>query len=73
MHAAIVDVDVVVRGFPVTIPRSTAGRLIHGLHPAGASDVPHLELIELHSPSPFNPFGIKGVGEGSAIASGVSN
>jgi aerobic carbon-monoxide dehydrogenase large subunit len=33
-----------------------------------ASDVPHLELIHLHSPSPLNPFGVKGVGEGSAIA-----
>ena len=33
-----------------------------------ASDVPHLELIHQHSPSPLNPFGVKGVGEGSAIA-----
>jgi carbon-monoxide dehydrogenase large subunit len=34
----------------------------------GASDVPHLELIHMHSPSPLNPLGVKGVGEGSAIA-----
>ncbi len=34
----------------------------------GASDMPHLELIHLHSPSPLNPLGVKGVGEGSAIA-----
>lgn len=34
----------------------------------GASDVPHIELKHLHSPSPLNPFGVKGVGEGSAIA-----
>ena len=34
----------------------------------GASDVPHLELKHLHFPSPLNPFGVKGVGEGSAIA-----
>ncbi len=33
-----------------------------------ASDVPHLDLIHLHHPSPLNPFGVKGVGEGSAIA-----
>jgi carbon-monoxide dehydrogenase large subunit len=34
----------------------------------GASDVPHLEIIHLHYPSPLNPFGVKGIGEGSAIA-----
>lgn len=34
----------------------------------GASDVPNFELIHLHSPSPLNPLGVKGVGEGSAIA-----
>src|SRR6185437_5757144 len=33
-----------------------------------ASDIPHLDLIHLHHPSPLNPFGVKGVGEGSAIA-----
>ena len=33
-----------------------------------ASDVPHMELIHQHSPSPLNPLGVKGVGEGSAIA-----
>ena len=33
-----------------------------------AADMPHLELIHQHSPSPLNPFGVKGVGEGSAIA-----
>lgn len=33
-----------------------------------ASDVPHLDLIHLHHPSPLNPLGVKGVGEGSAIA-----
>ena len=34
----------------------------------GASDVPHMELKHLHFPSLLNPFGVKGVGEGSAIA-----
>jgi CO/xanthine dehydrogenase Mo-binding subunit len=34
----------------------------------GASDVPHLDLIHMHFPSPLNPLGVKGVGEGSAIA-----
>jgi carbon-monoxide dehydrogenase large subunit len=33
-----------------------------------ASDIPHIEVIHLHSPSPLNPLGVKGVGEGSAIA-----
>jgi aerobic carbon-monoxide dehydrogenase large subunit len=33
-----------------------------------ASDVPHLDLIHLQHPSPLNPLGVKGVGEGSAIA-----
>ena len=34
----------------------------------GASDVPHVDLIHMHFPSPLNPLGVKGVGEGSAIA-----
>jgi carbon-monoxide dehydrogenase large subunit len=33
-----------------------------------ASDAPHVELIHQHSPSPLNPLGVKGVGEGSAIS-----
>ena len=33
-----------------------------------ASDMPHLDLIHMHSPSPLNPLGVKGVGEGSAIS-----
>lgn len=33
-----------------------------------ASDMPHVELIHQHSPSPLNPLGVKGVGEGSAIS-----
>lgn len=33
-----------------------------------ASDVPHLDLIHMHFPSTLNPLGVKGVGEGSAIA-----
>jgi carbon-monoxide dehydrogenase large subunit len=33
-----------------------------------ASDVPYLDLIHMHFPSPLNPLGVKGVGEGSAIA-----
>jgi aerobic carbon-monoxide dehydrogenase large subunit len=34
----------------------------------GAREVPRLDIIHLHSPSPLNPLGVKGVGEGSAIA-----
>jgi carbon-monoxide dehydrogenase large subunit len=43
------------------------GSFMDYLMPA-AADLPHLDLIHLHSPSPLNPFGVKGVGEGSAIA-----
>ena len=37
-----------------------------------ASDVPHVEVIHQHSPSPLNPLGVKGVGEGSAISPPVA-
>ncbi len=33
-----------------------------------ASDVPAIQIIHLHSPSPLNPLGVKGVGEGGAVA-----
>jgi carbon-monoxide dehydrogenase large subunit len=33
-----------------------------------ASDSPGIELLHQESPSPLNPFGVKGVGEGGAIA-----
>ena len=33
-----------------------------------ASDIPQVELIHQHSPSPLNPLSVKGVGEGSAIS-----
>jgi carbon-monoxide dehydrogenase large subunit len=33
-----------------------------------ACDLPPIELIHQHSPSPLNPFGVKGVGEGGPIA-----
>ena len=29
--------------------------------------MPETQLIHLHSPSPLNPLGVKGVGEGGAI------
>jgi len=44
-----------------------AGSFMDYLCP-GASDVPHVDLIHMHFPSPLNPLGVKGVGEGSAIA-----
>ena len=37
-----------------------------------ASDVPSLQLVHQHSPSPLNPLGVKGVGEGGAIAPPVA-
>ncbi len=33
-----------------------------------AADVPRVALAHQHSPSPLNPFGVKGVGEGGPIA-----
>lgn len=33
-----------------------------------ASEMPRLQLAHQHSPSPLNPFGVKGVGEGGPIA-----
>jgi aerobic carbon-monoxide dehydrogenase large subunit len=33
-----------------------------------ASDLPNMQLIHQHTPSPLNPFGVKGVGEGGPIA-----
>ncbi len=33
-----------------------------------ATDVPDLMMIHQHSPSPLNPLGVKGVGEGGAVA-----
>ncbi len=33
-----------------------------------AADLPRIALIHQHSPSPRNPFGVKGVGEGGPIA-----
>ena len=34
-----------------------------------ATDVPHVDLVHLETPSPLNPLGIKGAGEGGTIAS----
>jgi aerobic carbon-monoxide dehydrogenase large subunit len=33
-----------------------------------AGDVPRMALVHQHSPSPLNPLGVKGVGEGGAVA-----
>ncbi|MBO0738303.1 MAG: xanthine dehydrogenase family protein [Alphaproteobacteria bacterium] len=33
-----------------------------------ASDIPDIAMAHLHSPSPLNPLGVKGVGEGGAVA-----
>jgi carbon-monoxide dehydrogenase large subunit len=33
-----------------------------------AGDMPQIELIHMNAPSPLNPLGVKGVGEGGAIA-----
>ena len=44
-----------------------AGSLMDYMIPT-ACDIPHIELIHQHSPSPLNPLGVKGVGEGGPIA-----
>jgi carbon-monoxide dehydrogenase large subunit len=33
-----------------------------------AGDIPDIRIVHLHSPSPLNPLGVKGVGEGGAVA-----
>jgi carbon-monoxide dehydrogenase large subunit len=33
-----------------------------------AADIPSMQIIHQHSPSTLNPFGVKGVGEGGAVA-----
>jgi aerobic carbon-monoxide dehydrogenase large subunit len=43
------------------------GSLMDYLLPT-ASDIPDIKMIHQHSPSPLNPLGVKGVGEGGAVA-----
>jgi carbon-monoxide dehydrogenase large subunit len=33
-----------------------------------AAEMPRIRLLHQHSPSPLNPYGVKGVGEGGPIA-----
>ncbi len=33
-----------------------------------AGDIPAMQIVHQHSPSPLNPLGVKGVGEGGAVA-----
>jgi carbon-monoxide dehydrogenase large subunit len=33
-----------------------------------AGEVPAMRIVHQHSPSPLNPLGVKGVGEGGAVA-----
>jgi CO/xanthine dehydrogenase Mo-binding subunit len=37
-----------------------------------ATDVPGIELLHLQTPSPLNPLGVKGLGEGGAISPPVT-
>ncbi len=43
------------------------GSLMDYLLPT-ATDIPRMHVVHQHSPSPLNPLGVKGVGEGGAIA-----
>jgi carbon-monoxide dehydrogenase large subunit len=50
----------------------TQGQLLSGslaeyLVPT-ATDVPNMQMVHQHTPSPLNPLGVKGVGEGGAVA-----
>ena len=47
--------------------RATARRLADGLHAADRERHPGMQIIHQHSPSPLNPLGVKGVGEGGAV------
>jgi aerobic carbon-monoxide dehydrogenase large subunit len=44
-----------------------SGSLMDYALPA-ASDIPPFKIVHQHSPSPLNPLGVKGVGEGGAVA-----
>jgi carbon-monoxide dehydrogenase large subunit len=44
-----------------------SGSLMDYALPA-ASDIPAMRIIHQHAPSPLNPLGVKGVGEGGAVA-----
>jgi carbon-monoxide dehydrogenase large subunit len=48
-----------------------AGSLADYIMPT-ACEIPSMVLIHRHSPSPLNPLGVKGVGEGGAIAPPVA-
>jgi aerobic carbon-monoxide dehydrogenase large subunit len=48
-----------------------AGSLADYIMPT-ACEIPSMQLIHQHSPSPLNPLGVKGVGEGGAIAPPVA-
>jgi CO/xanthine dehydrogenase Mo-binding subunit len=43
------------------------GSFINYLLP-GSMEVPRIKIVHLESPSPLNPLGVKGLGEGGAIA-----
>jgi len=44
-----------------------SGSFVNYLLP-GAMEVPNIKTVHLESPSPLNPLGVKGLGEGGAIA-----
>ena len=44
-----------------------SGSFVNYLLP-GAMEVPSIKTVHLESPSPLNPLGVKGLGEGGAIA-----
>jgi aerobic carbon-monoxide dehydrogenase large subunit len=54
------------------LPYDAEGQLLSGsladyLVPT-ATDIPDMQMVHRHTPSPLNPLGVKGVGEGGAVA-----
>ena len=47
-----------------------SGTFMDYLLPSSA-EIPNIEVVSLHTPSPLTPLGMKGVGEGGAIAPGA--
>jgi len=67
------DIDVPLRGEEVVVdPESGqpyAASLMDYMLPR-ANDFPNFQVVECNTPSPFNPLGVKGIGEAGTTGSG---
>jgi carbon-monoxide dehydrogenase large subunit len=61
---------------PMLVEGQIMGGAVQGLGgilgEAIGGDVPPMRIVHQHSPSPLNPLGVKGVGEGGAVAPPVA-